>query len=471
MPAEPFLSVKGPQIVDAAGERVLLRGYNVGGWMNMENFLTGFPATESLHRNALRRTLGNERYDLFFKRFMNSFFAEPDVAHLASLGMNCVRLPINYHHFEDDDRPFELKDEGFRLVDRAVAMCRKYGIYCILDLHAVPGGQNQHWHSDNSTHWAQFWTHRDLQDRMIHLWEALADRYKDEPWVGGYNVLNEPADPTGDAVRAFYRRAKDAIRAVDPDHILFFDANCYSTDFTGFDPEPWPNTVYSLHDYKLPGFVYGGPYPGTTRGKYVDRAEIERNFLSRAQFCLRTQTPIWIGEFGPVFTGDEKLDEQKYRLLADQLQIYDEYGAGWALWGYKDIGGQGLVFASPDSPWRRRIQPMTEKKARLGVDHWGSTDHGIRHILEPIEQTFEREFPTFDPFPFGRQEWMEILVRHILLAEPLVDEFAALFADVHDDATIIALADSFAFDNCEQRRPLAELIAKATGRSAATRPA
>lgn len=464
-----MLSVRGTQIVDGRGTPVLLRGYNVGGWMNMENFLIGFPSTESLYRNAMRKALGDERYHLFFERFLESFFDEPDVAYIASLGLNSVRIPMNYHHFEDDARPFQLKEDGFRLIDRAVEMCAKHRIYCILDLHAVPGGQNQHWHSDNPTHWAQFWSHRDLQDRMIHLWEALADRYKNEPWVGGYNVLNEPADPSGDAVRLFYRRVKDAIRSIDPHHILFFDANCYSTDFSVFDPEPWPNAVYSLHDYKLPGFVYGGPYPGITRGKYFDRGEVERNFLARADYCLRTQTPIWIGEFGPVFTGDPAVDEQKYNLLSDQLEIYNQYGAGWALWGYKDIGGQGLVYAKEDSPWRRRIRQVTEKKARLGVDHWGSVDSGVRHILEPIERTFELEFPEFDPFPFGWQEWVHVLVRHILLAEPLVEEFGALFADVNDDETVIALAESFRWSRCERRQPLAELILKATGQAVPAR--
>ena len=60
-------------------------------------------------------------------------------------------------------------------------------------------------------------------------------------------------------------------------------------------------------------------------------------------------TPIWIGEFGPVFTGDQERDDQRYRLLQDQLDIYRRYDAGWSVWAYKDVGGQGLVYADPDS--------------------------------------------------------------------------------------------------------------------------
>ena len=77
--------------------------------------------------------------------------------------------------------------------DSPISPCAKAGIYTILDLHALPGYQNQHWHSDNPTHWAHSCTHRHFQDRVVNLWEALADRNKGNPWVAGYNPVNEPA--------------------------------------------------------------------------------------------------------------------------------------------------------------------------------------------------------------------------------------------------------------------------------------
>ena len=59
------LTVRDGAITDGSGHRVILRGYNIGGWMNMENFLTGYPGTESQHRRALRRVLGPELSDAF----------------------------------------------------------------------------------------------------------------------------------------------------------------------------------------------------------------------------------------------------------------------------------------------------------------------------------------------------------------------------------------------------------------------
>lgn len=453
-----WLRVRGDQLVRGDGTPVVLQGVGLGGWMNMENFITGYPAAESQQRRALRRVLGEEAYRRFFDRFYEAFFGPEDAAFLASLGLNSVRIPFNYRHFEDDERPFELKEEGFARLDRAVQACADHGVYSILDLHAVPGAQNQHWHSDNPTHWAYFWSHRHFQNRAVHLWEALADRYKDNPWVGGYNPLNEPADVTGEVIGPFYQRVEAAIRAIDPDHVLFLDGNRYSTDFSAFR-EPIANAVYTAHDYALAGFPDSGSYPGTSRGEYVDRGYVEKTFLARTEYMRSTGTPIWIGEFGPVYTGDPARDEQRYQLLRDQLEIYAEHGASWSLWTYKDIGLQGLLYAAEDSPYMQRIQSVVDKKARLGADSWGSVDTGIRHIMDPIERTFAEEFPNFEPYPWGKQRWINRLVRHILLSEPLVDGFARCFTGVTPEEAEV-LADSFRLDQCARREPLLKILSE-----------
>lgn len=454
-----LLQTAGPRLTTRSGTPILLRGVGLGGWMNMENFITGYPSTESVQRDALQKVLGSANYDAFFDRFLDVFFADADAAYLASLGMNCVRIPVNYRHFEDDMAPFELKEEGFERLDRVIDACARHNIYTIIDLHALPGCQNQHWHSDNPTHWAFFWHHKHFQDRVVHLWEAMADRYRDNPWVAGYNPINEPADPSGEVIGPFYDRLGAAVRAIDPHHILFLDGNRYSTDFSMFG-DPLPNTVYTAHDYALAGFVDGGAYPGTSRGRHVDRDVVEQMFLARTEYMRKTGTPIWIGEFGPVYSGDPETDDQRYRLLQDQLDIYRRHDASWSIWTYKDIGLQGLAHASQDSPYLRRIQPVLDKKQRLGVDSWGGLDREVRHLLDPIEQTFQKEFADFDPFPSGQRKWIHVLVRHILLAEPMADEFAHCFEGATRDE-LIAFADSFALDSCLRRERLAEILKQA----------
>jgi aryl-phospho-beta-D-glucosidase BglC (GH1 family) len=457
MKDDAFLSVRGQELVNAAGNVVRLRGFGLGGWMNMENFITGYPGNEEAVRDALRTVLGDEKYNRFFDRFLHAFFGPEDAAFIRSLGLNLLRLPVNYHHFEDDMAPFEIKESGFKFLDRVIGLCAEQGIYTIIDLHALPGFQNQHWHSDNPTHIALFWKHKHFQDRVVHLWEVMAKRYKGNPWVAGYNLINEPADPSRQMLMPVYRRLHDAIRAIDPDHTLFLEGNRYSLDFDMFG-KPWPNVVYTTHDYALPGFIDGGPYPGISRGQFIDHAALEKTFLDRTRYMRDTATPIWVGEFGPVYVGDTKSDEARRQLLRDQLEIYKRHSASWAIWTYKDIGLQGVVYAAADSAWMRRIRPIFEKKARLGVDAWGSRDSGVRHIMDPIQQTFEREFPRYEPFPFGAKRHIDQLVRHILLTEPLVDQFADLFKGITDE-DIDQLMNSFRFEHCEQRTELARTLA------------
>lgn len=454
-----FLRVRGADLVDEHDRVVRLAGVGLGGWMNMENFISGYPGNEERIRRLMLDRMGAESSEAFFDEYLDGFFADEDAAFLAEVGIDSVRIPFNYRHFEDDARPFVLKEEGFRRLDRVVSLLARHGIRSILDLHALPGRQNQHWHSDNPTHLAEFWNHPHFQDRVVNLWEALADRFRDRPEVAGYNPINEPSDPSGEVLLPFYERLERAIRAIDDRHVLFLDGNKYSTDFSLFDrrSEPLPNAVYTAHDYALPGITSASEYPGVTRGEFFDRGVVEQTFLRRTEYMRRTGTPIWIGEFGPVYPSRAVTEPWRLRLLRDQLEIYRDHGASWALWTYKDIGLQGLVSAAEDSAYLELIRPELETKARLGVDSWGGSDAGVRDVLDPIDAVFDREFPGYAPYPWGRQPHIAVLVRHILLAEPLAERFADRFRGVDPDRAR-ELARAFRFGNTVQRGPLVDTL-------------
>ncbi|WP_212913349.1 glycoside hydrolase family 5 protein [Streptomyces sp. TS71-3] len=469
----PLLRTEGARFVDGSGATVRLRGTAVGGWLNMENFITGYAANEALMRSTVRAVLGDQRYEAFFERLLTAFFNEDDARLLAGAGLNCVRLPVNYRHFEDDRRPFELRSDGFRHLDRAVAACAAHGIYTVIDLHALPGAQNHHWHSDNYTHRPAFWDHPHFQDRVVALWEAIADHYKDDPWVAGYNLVNEPADESREVVGPFYRRLVAAVRAVDPRHILFLDGNTYSTEFDIFD-EPrgtydatyagtfdgyGENTVYVCHDYAAPGLGRGGDYPGTTDGRYYGKTELREKYAERTAYSRQTGTPVWVGEFGPVYTGDPRVDAMRAELLDDQLDIYRGDGASWSIWMYKDLGRQGLTAVNADTPYRRRFDAFVAKKNRLGADNWGSDGMGIAEVTRPFQDMMAREFPGFDPYPWGRFDWVRTLILNLTVAQPLAYEYAELFRGL-GEADLMALADSFALANCTPRAGLLEQLRK-----------
>src|SRR3954449_9685623 len=443
-----LLRVQGAAIVDGSGEPVRLKGTNIGGWLNMENFITGYSANESMIRAAMRKVLGDDAYNLFFDRLLTAFYGDADAAFLAELGLNCVRIPVNYRHLESDLRPFEIVEEGFRHLDRAVEAGAAHGVYSIIDLHALPGSQNQHWHSDNPTHRALFWEHRHFQDRVVNLWEAIAARYKGNAWVAGYNLMNEPADESRAVVGPFYERLSAAIRAVDPDHILLFDGNTYSTEF-GFFGEPLENAVYTLHDYVAAGLG---------RADHYDPEAAEQKFLERSAYARETGTPIYVGEFAPIYTGDPEADALRTRILEDQLDLYRRHDAGFATWMYKDLGRQGLTYAPPDSPYGALVADFVAKKVRLGVDQWGSTGRELPEITQPVQDLVEREAPAFDPYPWGRFDWVRTMLLNLTFAQPLAREYAELFRG-RDEEELRSLAGSFSFERCAVRETLRDQLA------------
>ena len=453
---ENWLKVSGDKIVNQKGDTVYLRGFGLGGMLHMENFIDGYSDNEQSMRDGLLKVLGPEKYNLFFTEFYKNYFTEPDAEYVHSLGLNLIRIPVNYRRFIDDMNPGVINEDGFKELDRVINLCAKNQIYTIIDLHALPGFQNQHWHSDNPTHKALFWVYKVFQDQALHLWEAIAAHYKDQPWVAGYDLINEPADDTGEKVFPYYKRLYDAIRKVDPNHIMFLEGNNYATDFDMFT-EIWDNVVYTNHDYAGPGFIDGGDFPGYSRGRYYDKDTIESDFLKRSAFMIKNHVPEWVGEFGPVYTGDPKKDEMRYQVLKDQLANYRKHKVSWCIWLYKDLGLQAILSQNPDTPYMKLIADFLKKKNYLGADAWGSTDQNIRQVMSPLEDLFKKEFPDYNPYHNGQKGEIALMVRHLLIAEALVPDYCNLFKGLSDEQ-VKELADSFNFKNYHKRQRLEDIL-------------
>ncbi|HWG84282.1 MAG TPA: cellulase family glycosylhydrolase, partial [Deinococcales bacterium] len=349
MPLE-FLSVQNGRLSAPGGRPVQLRGVGIGGWLNMENFINGYPGAEHTLRARAAEILGPARAELLFERWLHHFFRPEDVAFVASLGLNAIRIPINYRHLESDDRPFQYREEGWRRIDEAVEWCGRHGAYAILDLHAAPGWQSTDWHSDNASRVALLWEHPHFQDRTVRLWEAIAERFRGNPTVAAYDLLNEPLssnrrgrldthDLTLDwgRINALYRRLVAAVRAVDPDHVIVLEGDYFAGRFAGFDEPPAANLVYSNHPYTPAGFGPGA-YPGEFAGVHWDR-EHQRRWWSERQgvrFAAQHRVPLWAGEFGSVYNGPAAEVPDRLRALDDQIAVFEETGTHWTTWTLKD---------------------------------------------------------------------------------------------------------------------------------------
>jgi endoglucanase len=60
-------------------------------------------------------------------------------------------------------------------------------------------------------------------------------------------------------------------------------------------------------------------------------SSLEERVAELTEQARRTGTPVWIAEFGPVYSGSEAVDQNRYKVLADQLDIYHRNGASWSV--------------------------------------------------------------------------------------------------------------------------------------------
>jgi endoglucanase len=462
-----MLEVRKNQIVDSSGKAVRLRGTCIGGWMNMENFINGYPGAEHGVRAALAGVLGPDKAAFFFDRWLDYFLTEADIAFIRQCGANVVRLALNYRHFERDDEPFRYVESGFVRLERALEWCARHDLYVILDLHAVQGWQSTDWHCDNASGHSVFWEHPHFQDRFVALWEEFARRYKGNATIAGYDVMNEPlshtlSQPHWDAINRVYRRVVGAIRAIDPDHIIFLEGDVFGSRGDGLEAPFADNLAYEGHSYSPTGFG-PGPYPGTINGKYWDRKEMGQSFLRHqmAKYTQKHNLPLWMGEFGAAYNGPE--EEKLYRLCAmdDQIDAFEEYGAHWTSWTYKDIGSMGWVVVDRESEYMQRVEPVLTAKRTIGTDAWMTwlprtpaqqQVVDLAHLIQGAVSDRDLDTRTNE----------QLLLRATLAgyaANVMGRSWARCFEGLSEQE-IDRILQSFAFENCQPHRALVDIVSK-----------
>jgi len=297
---------------------------------------------------------------------------------------------------------------------------------------------------------------------VVWLWVEIAKRYASNPYVAGYNPINEPCDPQHWRLPAFYDRLEPEIRAVDPNHILFLDGNTFAIEWKFFD-KVLPNTAYALHDYSLLGFPTGDRFKGTQ-----DQLEkLESQYCRKASFQTEKKVAVWNGEFGPVYADPahepnaEEINQERYNLLGAQLKVYDKYQIPWSIWLYKDIGVQGMVYTSPDSLWNKTIAPFLEKKKAYQLDAWGKhpskqASEALAPLVKWIDEVCPQAKDTY-PTTWATERHMSRVTKEIFMAGAFSKEFALLFKDFSMEQ-LDELAKSFRFDQCKQRDGLNKIL-------------
>ena len=348
----------GTTIVDENQDEVLLRGVGLGGWMLQEGYMmnsNGGADTQHEFKEKLTLLVGPDNTNQFYQNWLDNFVTEADINAIANWGFNSVRVALHYNllTLPIEDEPIEGEntwiEEGFERIDELMDWCTANNIYLILDLHAAPGGQGSDSAiSDYDPDKPSLWESELNRDKTVALWGQLADRYKDEPWMGGYGLLNEvnwwPLD--GSVLRAFYIETTQAIRAVDQNHIIFIGGNSWSNDFSGLTP-PWDsNLVYEFHKY--------WSYNDTESIQWVLDMQNQHNI------------PLWCGETG----------ENSNVWYKDAMSLYETNNIGWSCWPYKRIATTVAPYSVSSNPsyeaiinfWKGEVPEPSVASAMAGLN-------------------------------------------------------------------------------------------------------
>lgn len=183
----------------------------------------------------------------------HEFDPEVDFARVAALGGNVVRLNLWWKLFENESAPFTYKQEGWDWLERNLVAARAAGVRLILDMHAPQGG----FQGPGSS--SAYWNSPSLQARHDALMVAIATRYRDEPFVAAYDVLNEPLPPNDAAWRARAAALVAAIRSVDTNHLVIVEQS-FADDYGPFLVAD-PNVLYEFHWYERWRYTSQLSYP------------------------------------------------------------------------------------------------------------------------------------------------------------------------------------------------------------------
>jgi hypothetical protein len=436
-PERKILRASGRTVLE--GERpVRLRGVNLGGWMLIEDYMIGLPWTEWKIREQFRRVLGDAAADAFFGAWAESYVTEADVAFLARQGFTYVRLPFNYRQFESDLTPGKWREEGFRLLDRAISLCRAHGLWVLLDLHAAAGAQARDQNAGSAYGETYFWQQRAFMDRTTALWVEIARRYRDDPAVLGYNLLGEPVTDDVARLNEFYLGAIRAIRAVDPSHLIVLDSNRWAKDVRSLQDRLFedPQVVPALHHYYFDDAFFPRltQYPGKIAGHVCDRAALERT-LDGKHDERRIDRPVFAAEFGVTRSHAQPFPVQ-LAITRDLVSIFEEKGWGWALWCYKDLKHMGLLTPRRDTAWRRFVDgtPVVDFLAKYDA------------LEKPFAAAVGALLGGTDVEADTRAQWARE-VRRDFDAPAL--EFVLRRLKGRSPDELAAMARSFAFESCE----------------------
>jgi len=320
----------------------LARGTNVSHWLSQSE----------------RR--GPERSD---------YLTDADVARIAALGFDHVRLPVDEVQLWNEQGRRE--QEAFDLLDHALVWSERAGLRAVVDLHIV---RSHYFNAETRPLFGD----PAAQEHFCWLWRDLSDalgRWSNDQVA--YELLNEPVATDDEDWNRLAEQALATIREREPERTVVIDSNRFSEPaaFSALRVPADENLILTFHlydpilftHYRAPWSAvstYEGPidYPGELVSqeafdsfspemrqaardvRVYDIEALERSLAPALELSGRTGNPLWCSEFGALPTTSEEARERWYR---DVLTVLARHGVPWTNWDYKGDFG---IFGSDGGP-------------------------------------------------------------------------------------------------------------------------
>lgn len=320
-----FVTARGKQIFFPDGKPMLIKGTNLGNWLLPEGYMFKFEKVNApwMIEQALLELIGPSANSFFWKQYLDTYITEADIRLLKEMNFNSVRLPFDYRLFTlESYLGANDSTRGFHYIDRVVKWCKKYQLYLLLDMHAAPGGQTGD-NIDNSYGYPFLYTDSGCQQKTIDIWKRIANRYRNESIILGYDLLNEPIAHFFDQaslnplLEPLYRRIVASIRQVDKNHLIFLEGAQWASKFTMFSQPFDKKLVYSFHKY----------WTDTTQ-------EVIQEYVD---FSNRYNVPVYVGETG----------ENDDRWILAFRKLLEKNKIGWHFWPYKKMESTSCLVSFP----------------------------------------------------------------------------------------------------------------------------
>jgi endoglucanase len=270
-------------------------------------------------------------------------YLESDFDMLAGWKFNFVRLPLDYRIWTIE--PGRYREDGLKVIDRAVAWGRERGIHVDVCLHRAPGYCVSP-PKEKFDLWADSPGGEEARRQFAATWRMLAERYRGIPSSEvSFNLVNEPGFVSSVAYLRAAKAAVEAIRSVSPDRLILADGVFWGT-------RPVPDliplkiaqstrgyTPMELTHYQA-SWVPGSdklPVPTwpLTKGGY-DKDKLRQVMIEPWKAFEAKGAGVHVGEWG---CHNRTPHAVVLAWMRDQLSLWREAGWGWAMWNLRGSFG------------------------------------------------------------------------------------------------------------------------------------